>query len=117
MAETGPTERFGVGWHLDKRLPLALILAIVVQTGTGVWFAAGLHFRLAALENRKDLNDRMVRLEQVVTTNTRTLERMEHSLDRLRFSSSRRLRDNAVSPKIFTPALGPRDTGKIEKEG
>lgn len=27
-------------WHLDKRVPLALIFTLMVQTGAGVWWAA-----------------------------------------------------------------------------
>jgi hypothetical protein len=37
-------------WHLDKRVPIAMILTIVLQTGTFVWFAARLDHRVEALE-------------------------------------------------------------------
>ena len=29
-------------WHLDKRVPLALILTIAIQTGAALWFMATL---------------------------------------------------------------------------
>lgn len=37
-------------WHLDKKVPLAMILTIVLQTGAFVWFAARLDQRVEALE-------------------------------------------------------------------
>jgi hypothetical protein len=33
-------------WHLDKRVPIALILALVMQTAGMVWWAAGLTHRV-----------------------------------------------------------------------
>ncbi|WP_439150813.1 hypothetical protein [Sulfitobacter sp.] len=29
-------------WHLDKRVPVALILALLAQFATGAWFLSGL---------------------------------------------------------------------------
>ncbi len=29
-------------WHLDKRVPVALILALLAQFGTGAWFMSSL---------------------------------------------------------------------------
>lgn len=37
-------------WHLDKRVPIAMILAILVQTGGIVWWGATTSERLNALE-------------------------------------------------------------------
>lgn len=104
------------GWHLDKKVPIALIGAIILQTGTGVWFAAGLHWRLTALEGRKDLNDRMVRVEQVVATNTRTLERIERLLERARFSSVDRYDSDGLRRILKTPMPG-KGVAPAEKDG
>lgn len=35
-------------WHLDRRVPLSLILAMVAQTAAVVWWASGLEARLNA---------------------------------------------------------------------
>ena len=40
------TEREHEPWHLDKRVPLALILALLVQTAGMVWWAATLSSRV-----------------------------------------------------------------------
>jgi Tfp pilus assembly protein PilO len=47
---TGQTEP----WHLDKRVPVALILALCVQTGTAIWWAAGLSADVAVMQARQD---------------------------------------------------------------
>ena len=43
------------GWHLDKRVPLTLIAAIVIQTAALVWYAAKLDGRVIALAERVEL--------------------------------------------------------------
>lgn len=37
-------------WHLDKRVPLALIATIAIQTGGGIWWASGVDTRVGTLE-------------------------------------------------------------------
>jgi hypothetical protein len=54
-------------WHLDKRVPLALILTIVIQTAGLVWWASSLSERVNSLERRADASapqgDRLTRVE------------------------------------------------------
>lgn len=54
-------------WHLDKKVPLALILAILLQTGGIVWWGATASERLSALERKADLaapqDTRLTRVE------------------------------------------------------
>ena len=38
-------------WHFDKRIPLALIGTILVQTGAAFWWASSINERVAALES------------------------------------------------------------------
>lgn len=38
-------------WHLDKRIPLALIGAILVQTGAAFWWASSINERVTSLES------------------------------------------------------------------
>jgi Tfp pilus assembly protein PilO len=44
-------------WHLDKRVPIALLLAILLQAGGWIWWAASLNSRVDTVE------DSIVRLE------------------------------------------------------
>lgn len=54
-------------WHLDKKVPIALILAIACQTGGIVWWGATTSERLNALERKTELvapqGDRLTRVE------------------------------------------------------
>lgn len=38
-------------WHLDKKVPIALIVTIILQTGVFIWWAARIDFRTQALES------------------------------------------------------------------
>lgn len=55
------------GWHLDKKVPLALIFALLAQTAAFAMWVGSINTRVAALENRQvaleELRDRMIRVE------------------------------------------------------
>lgn len=57
-------------WSLDKKVPLALIVAMVVQTLAAVWWAGSAAERLAALERRVEatapMSERLAKLEERV---------------------------------------------------
>jgi hypothetical protein len=76
-------------WSLDKRVPLALILTIIVQTVSVIWFAAALWqqvqsqgARLDAIEAMKT-DARLIRLEEGMANMKPQLDRIETKLDRL----------------------------------
>lgn len=54
-------------WHLDKRVPIALIFAMCVQTAGIAWWGATTSERLANLERRVEATspqaDRLTRVE------------------------------------------------------
>ncbi len=41
-------------WHLDKRVPVAIIFAIVVQTAGALWWAASMTERMGQIERRME---------------------------------------------------------------
>lgn len=76
-------------WSVDKRVPLALIVTIVIQTASFIWFAAALWqqvqaqgARIDAIEGMK-VETRLVRLEEEFANLKPQLDRMETKLDRL----------------------------------
>ena len=77
----------GAGWHLDKRVPIAIIVAIMIQTAGYVWWTAKLDARVAALEDAKAAANgqegRIIRLETRLDGITDTLKNMDAKLDRL----------------------------------
>lgn len=54
-------------WHLDKRVPLALIVTILLQTGAAMWWASSLSERVNFLERQLNAAapqaDRLTRVE------------------------------------------------------
>lgn len=84
-------ERLREGWHLDKRVPLTLIFAIVLQTFGALWWASSVNEKLeAAIANNNLQNQRIVDLQNRVSSNdvenARILERIDSlvtTVDRL----------------------------------
>lgn len=59
-------------WHLDRRVPIALIVTILIQTGTVVWWGASTNARINALEEKATLAstqpERLARVETKLET-------------------------------------------------
>lgn len=74
-------------WVVDKRIPLALVITILIQTGGAIWWAASISNRVTSLENtvlnRADQATRIVRVETQVDNLAKGQERIERKLDRL----------------------------------
>lgn len=48
-------------WHLDRKVPLALIFTIAMQTGLGVWWAASLSSEVSRAMQVNDAQDDRLR--------------------------------------------------------
>jgi len=74
-------------WHLDKRVPVALIVTIVMQTIGIVWWAASISARVEVLERRLDEarhnQSRIVRLEANQNAVYQRLDRIEAASRRI----------------------------------
>lgn len=94
----GDGNDLGGGWHLDKRVPLAIIMTIVMQSCGLIWWAASLENRVVTLERASndvaaDLASRalvtgrqdqsIVRLETQFLNVADALQDMNAKLDRL----------------------------------
>ena len=81
------------GWHLDKRVPLALMFGLLMQAGVFGWWAAAIDGRVAVTE--RDIN-RVERQIQVMTTAAQQqavqLGRIEENLSALRGDIARMVR-------------------------
>jgi hypothetical protein len=73
-------------WHLDKRVPIALILAIILQTAGLVWWASSLSERVNSLERTRDANapqgDRLTRVEVKIESIQTGIDRIERLIRR-----------------------------------
>lgn len=77
-------ERYESNWHLDKKVPIAMIGTIILQTIGIVWFAASLFYRVEALERQQlassPQGDRITRMEVKVENIERGVTRIENVL-------------------------------------
>lgn len=93
-----PSRRKGDEWHLDKNVPIGLILALLVQTAGMVWWSASLNSQVGEHERRllsieatddhrgREMNaieGRLASLEATGDAQLGTLRRIEGILDRL----------------------------------
>ena len=78
-------------WHLDRRVPIALILALLAQTGSFIWWASGINQRVTALEEKQSLatasapvqSDRLTRVETKVETIQRDVTEIKSDIKSL----------------------------------
>lgn len=94
MSVTEPTDG---AFHLDKRINVALVVTLVLQTGGIVWWAATLsaaqeqavldaqrmNQRIERIEaQRDDLTARVIRIEEKLSGQTETLREILRSVQR-----------------------------------
>lgn len=85
-------------WSVDKKIPLALMLAILAQTGAGVWWASALNTRVTSVETHSIQVDttltkiaadsatadvRTARLEERYSAIEDTLKRLDDKMDKV----------------------------------
>ena len=68
-------------WHLDKKVPITLLLAILLQTIGVVWWGATMAEKVVVLKERLDAiapnSDRLTRVEVKVDTLLSSVTRIE----------------------------------------
>ena len=77
-------ERPTNAWHLDKRVPIALIVSLAVQTAGLVWWAATLEGRINDATRRIELSERRNEEDRLMIHNgINRLVRIETILERI----------------------------------
>lgn len=78
--------RFDSQWHLDKKVPLALIVTIIGQTVVAAWGASNLWTRVGEPERQIQIAapqfERVIRLETKVDEITDSLAEIKAMIDR-----------------------------------
>jgi hypothetical protein len=73
-------------WHLDKKVPLALIMTIIGQTVVAAWGASNLWTRVGELERQMQIAapqfERIIRLETKVDGITGSLSEIKTLINR-----------------------------------
>lgn len=72
-------------WRIDRHIPVAVILAIIMQTTAMVWWASSLTARVEALErnttDNRALPERVSRIEGYMSSINDTLSRIERKIE------------------------------------
>ena len=75
------------GWHLDKRVPIAIIITLTMQSFAAVWWASAVTARVDQLEravvSSQGQDGRIVRLETQISGIAISLDRISDKIDRL----------------------------------
>ncbi len=75
------------GWRIDRHVPVALVITILLQTGAALLWSGAAAERLSALELRSGRTDEVVertaRLEEQSNAMRASLVRIEEKLDRV----------------------------------
>lgn len=84
-------------WHLEKKVPVTIIVALMIQSATIIWWAAGmegrtrgLEMRLAAMENvqvkageqQGAIMVQLATMTERLTAQTEALRRIETALEK-----------------------------------
>jgi hypothetical protein len=70
--------------QFDKTLSVGVILAVAIQTGSFIWWAATLENRVTTIEaGRSDRIERFFRIEQITAQNATAITRLVAILDRM----------------------------------
>jgi len=74
-------------WSIDRHIPLALIGAILFQSGIFIWWGAALSSRVEALErvalNQPQIRERVSRIEGYLESLAKSAEENESTLKRI----------------------------------
>jgi hypothetical protein len=72
-------------WHLDRRVPIALILSLVIQTSAIIWWASSINERVAANSQKVAILDtRTENMRGVAQEQAVQLGRIEEQIGGLR---------------------------------
>lgn len=75
-------------WTVDKRIPLALLIALLINIGSWVWWASDLSSRMNNVERQaetqENLKERVIALEIVLSRLDTTVTKLDETLDDLR---------------------------------
>lgn len=78
-------EKFRDGWHLDKRVPITLILALVVQLVTFTWWMSSLSSDIESNADSIARHEIQIQLmREANSTQAMTLGRIEEQIVALR---------------------------------
>ena len=73
-------------WHLDKRVPIALIVTLILTSASGIWFVAEINSRLSYIERSiaqsQSDSGQIIQIKEQLRGIERIVQRLEQYFDR-----------------------------------
>ena len=85
----GRERRRDIEWHQTKGISITIILLLLTNIVSTVWWAASLTNDVDSIKARPKLTERVIRLEAVTEANSKYLNRLSRVLDKLETTVSR----------------------------
>ena len=74
-------------WHLERKIPLGVIVILSVHTCGAIWYASNLASRVSQIESSlrdyKQVNERLARVEEQTVGIKESMLRIESTLTRI----------------------------------
>lgn len=88
-------------WHLDKKFSIIIIISMLTQAGSVVWYGSKADSRIATLELRPDLTERMIKVEFTQSEHGRLLGKIYESLKEIKLSVNKfNVKQAGFEPRI-----------------
>ena len=85
----GRERRMDVEWHQTKGISVSIILLLLVNITSTVWWAASLTNDVETIKAKPELIERVIRLEATVDVHNRYLSRLPNILDKVEATVNR----------------------------
>lgn len=76
-------------WHQTKGLFVAIIVLLLTNIGSSIWWAADLNNDVQDLKEEPNLLERVLKLEAITEANAKYLNRLNSTLDRVNANMTR----------------------------
>lgn len=98
MNERTEEKRNSGRWYISHGVPVSVLVALAIQTGVAIWWAAGIDNRVLTLEGQlQDARDTSVRLTRFETKQDNMIEDLK-AIKAWLFS--RQTRNNSSTPQL-----------------
>lgn len=85
-----------IDWHQTKGLSLSIIMLLIVNIVSTVWWAATLTNDVTQIKARPDLTERVIKLEAITEERKSILNKLATTLDRMDSTINRIDKDQAT---------------------
>lgn len=101
----------GNPWTVDRRIPLALVLTIMIQTSAGVWWASSISEKVGFNVKTIDRQGAQIELNrtsvnQIDRTNTKLIEQIQHLREDTNDLKKAQIETNVILRELFRQREG-----------